>query len=121
MGPYDDGDTAPFAVSGQGGEDPGLASFTKEPRYLVYILNSSLTSDADVNKSTRSAAAAFGALRGVLCNLVLEETPRGKVYLVRVLAILPYGSEVWCLSKNPLAKLCRSNNRCCCAICRITR
>ena len=75
---YEDGDTAPFKVSGPGGEDLGFVSFTKELRHLGPIAYSSLTSDADVDKYIRSAAAAFVALRGVLCNSALEEALRGQ-------------------------------------------
>ena len=46
-------------------------SFTTEFKYLGSIVHFSLTSDADVNKRIRAAAAAFGALRGVLCNFAL--------------------------------------------------
>ena len=58
-----------------------------------------------MNKHTRSAAAAFGALRGVLCNFALGETPRGRTNSVLVLAVLLYGSEVWSPREDLLAKL----------------
>ena len=67
-------------------------SFMEKTKYLGSIVHSSLTSDADVDKRIRSAAAAFGALRSVLFNFALEETIRGKVYSVFVLAVLLYGS-----------------------------
>ena len=57
----EDGDAVPFTVARPGCEDPGFVSFTKEFRYLGPIVYSSLTSDIDVNKRTRSAAAAFWA------------------------------------------------------------
>ena len=63
-GPYEDGDTAPFTVSGPSGEDLGFAGFMKEFRYLRSIVHPSLTSDADADTRTRSAAAAFGAPTG---------------------------------------------------------
>jgi hypothetical protein len=81
-GPYEDGDTALFKVPGPGGGDFGFAGFTKELRYLGSIAHSSLTSDADVDKRTRSAAAAFGALRITLCDFALEKALRGMVYSV---------------------------------------
>ena len=65
MGSYVDGDTTTFTVSGLRGEDLGFVSFTKEFKYLGSVVHSSLTSDADVDKGIRSAAAAFGALRSV--------------------------------------------------------
>ena len=104
-GSYGDGDTAPFTVPGPGGEDPGFVSFTKESKYLGSIVHSSLTSDADVDKRIRSAVAAFGALRSALCNFALEETLRGKVYLVLALTAKLYGSELWCPREDLLAKL----------------
>ena len=76
-------------------------------------MHSSLTSDADVDKRTKSAAAAFRALWGVPYNFALEGTPRGKVYSVLVLTALLCGSEVWCLRENPLARPCNFHNRCC--------
>ena len=63
------------------------------PGDICWVLHSSLTSDTDVDKRTRSAAAAFGALRGVLCNFALKEALRGRVYSVPVLTALLYGSE----------------------------
>jgi hypothetical protein len=50
-----------------------------------------------VDKRIRSAAAAFKALRSVLCDFALEGSIRGKAYSVLVLTVLLYGSEVWCL------------------------
>ena len=93
-GPYEDDDTKPFTVYGPGGEYPGFAGFTKEFKCLGSIVGSSLTSDADVDKCTRSAAAALGALRSVPCNFPLEMALRARVYSVLVLAALFYGSEV---------------------------
>ena len=58
---------------------PQLCGLYKDFKYLGSIVNSSLTSDADVGKRIRSAAAAFGALRSALCNFAPEETLRGKV------------------------------------------
>lgn len=79
--------------------------FTKKFKYLGPIANSSLTSDADVDKRIRSAAAAFGALRSVLCNFALLGALRGRVYSAPVLTVLPYGSEVRCLREDLLATL----------------
>ena len=63
-------------------------------KYLGSIVHSSPTSDANVYKRIRSAAAAFGAM---LCNFALEKTLRGKVLSVLALTALLYGSEVWCM------------------------
>ena len=82
--------------------------------------HSSLTSEADVDKRIRSAAAAFEALRGGPCTFVLEGTLRGKANSVLVLALLLYDSEVWCFRGNLFANLRSFHNRCCHAMCRIT-
>ena len=66
MGSCEGGDTTAFTVSGLRGKDLGFVGFTKEFKYLGSIVPSSLTSNADVDKRIRSAAAAFGALWGVL-------------------------------------------------------
>ena len=58
----------------------GHVSFTVEFKYLGSIVHQPPTSDADVNRRLRTAAAAFGALRGVLFNFALAETLRGQVY-----------------------------------------
>ena len=42
------------------------------------------------------------------------------MFSVLVLTVLLYGSEVWCLREDPLAKLRSFHNRCCRAMCRIT-
>ena len=50
-GSYEDGDTAPFRVSGPGGKYPGFVSSTKELKYLGPIVHPPLMSDADVRKA----------------------------------------------------------------------
>ena len=119
-GSYENGDTTPFIVLGANGESLGFVSFTKEFKYLGSLVHYSLTSDADVSKRIKAAAAAFGALRSVLCNFALSENLRGQVYTTLVLTILLYGSEVWCLREDLLAKLRTFHNSCCRAMCRIT-
>ena len=47
----------------------------------------------------------MGPLRGVLCNVALEGALRGTVYSALVLTLLLYGSEVWYLRGDLLAKL----------------
>ena len=95
-------------------------SFTKEFRYLGSLVHHSLTSGADLNKRVKSAAAAFGSLRSVLCNFALSEPLRCAVYSSLVLIALLYGSEVWCLSESLFAKFRIFHSWCCHAICRIT-
>ena len=89
---YDDGDTTPFTVLGPNGEGLGFVSFTKKFKYLGSLVNHSLTSGADVNKRVKSAAAAFGSPRSVLCSFVLSEPLRGAVYSSLVLTTLLYKS-----------------------------
>ena len=79
---------------GPGGKGLGFVSFSKESKHLRFTANSSLTSDEDLDKRIRSAAAALGALRSVPCNFPLEMALRARVYSVLVLAALFYGSEV---------------------------
>jgi len=118
---YDDGDTTPFTVLGPNGEGLGFVSFTKKFKYLGSLVNHSLTSGADVNKRVKSAAAAFGSPRSVLCSFVLSEPLRGAVYSPLVLTTLLYGCfEVWCLRDDLFAKPRTSHSSCCRAMCRIT-
>ena len=53
-------------MPGPDGEYLGFVGFMKDFKHLEFVVHSSLTSDADVDKRTRSEAAAFGALRSVL-------------------------------------------------------
>ena len=76
-------------------------------------MKSSHTSDPDADKRIRSVVAAFGALWTVLCNFTLEGTFRGKVYLVLVLAVLLYGSEVWCELELELINSILHRSQCC--------
>jgi hypothetical protein len=50
------------------GNPVGFIDITTEFKYLGSIIHHSLTSDADVDKCTRSASAAFGALKNILTN-----------------------------------------------------
>ena len=115
MGSYEVGDAALFKVPGPGGEDLSFLGFTKEFKYLGSIVNPSLTSDAGVDKRTRSLGA-YGTC--------LETSPSrglpGAGFMALVLTVLLYGSEVWCLRKDLLAGIRSFHNRCCRAMCRIT-
>ena len=95
-GSYEVGDATLLTVPGPGGEDLGFVSFTKESRYFGSIVRSSLTSDVDVDKRIRSAVAAFGALRGLLCKFALEGTLRGEVYYALVQVALLYDRTCPC-------------------------
>ena len=114
---YDDGDTTPLTVFGPNGEGLGLVSFTMVLKYLGFLVHHSLTSDANVTKRVKSAAAAFGSLRSVLCNYALSEPLRGAVYSSLVLTILLCGSEVRCLREDLFAKPRAFHSSCCRAMC----
>ena len=57
-----------------------ICSFTKEFKHLGSLMHHPLTFDAEVNRRVKSAAAAFGSLRSVLCNFALSEPLCGAVH-----------------------------------------
>ncbi len=60
------------------------------------IIDSSLTSDADVNMRIKSATSAFGALKNSLTSLPVDLRVKGRIYSALFLSILLYGSEAGC-------------------------
>jgi hypothetical protein len=60
---YSDADTLRLDVLEYLGNPVGFIDFTTEFKYLGSIVRRSLTSDADLNKRTKPALAAFGALK----------------------------------------------------------
>jgi len=56
-------------------------------KYLGSILHYSLTSDADVDMSSRitSATAAYGALKNIFIDRYLSEELKGEVYKALIL------------------------------------
>ena len=69
---YSTADTSRFDIRNANGSTVGFVDFTKEFKYLGSIIDSSLTSDADVNIRIKAATAAFGALKNVLTSLSVD-------------------------------------------------
>ena len=102
---YTAANTSPVIIYNTAGVQIGFVGFTQEFKYLGSIIDSSLTSDADINNRIKAATAAFGALKNVLCSLSVESRIKGnKVYTALVLSILLYGSEAWCLREDRFNK-----------------
>jgi hypothetical protein len=59
---YSNADTSRFDIRNSDGSTVGFVDFTKEFKYLGTIVDSSLTSDADVDTRIKAATSAFGAL-----------------------------------------------------------
>ena len=81
-------ETSHFDVRNADGSAVGFVEFTKEFKYLGSIIDSSLTSDADVNMRIKSATSAFGALKNVLTSLSVDLRVKGRIYNALVLRIL---------------------------------
>ncbi len=74
-------ETSHFDVRNADGSAVGFVEFTKEFKYLGSIIDSSLTSDADVDKRIKAATSAFDQrLKNDLTNLSVDV----RVILVRV-------------------------------------
>jgi hypothetical protein len=59
---YSTADTSCLDIRNSGGSTVGFVDFTKEFKYLGSNIDSSLTSDADVQMRIKEATSAFGAL-----------------------------------------------------------
>ena len=77
---YPAANTSPVNIYNTAGVQVGFVGFTQEFKYLGSIIDSSLTSDADINNRIKAATAAFGALKKVLCSLSVESRIKDKVY-----------------------------------------
>ena len=117
---YSTADTSRLDIRNANGSTVGFVDFTKEFKYLGSIIDSSLTSDADVNMRIKSATSAFGALKNVLSSLSVDLRVKGRIYNALVLSILLYGSEAWCLREDLFNRLRSFHNRCVRSMCRIT-
>jgi hypothetical protein len=62
---YSNADTSRFNIRNADGSAVGFVDFTNEFKYLGSIIDSSLTSDADVDKRIQTATSAYGALKNV--------------------------------------------------------
>ncbi len=68
-----------------GGSAVGFANFTKKKfEYLGSIIDSSLISDADVDRRTKAATSAFGALMNVPTNLSVGLRVKGRTYTLQL-------------------------------------
>ena len=99
---YEDANTSDVAADDVG----GAVSFTKLFKYLGSQIDSSLRDDSDVHSRVKSAAGAFGVLRGsVFGSKRIKLETKKTVYLTLVVNILLYGSECWCLTEALLHRL----------------
>ncbi len=62
-------------------------------KYLGSIIDSSLNSDADVDKRIKAVTSEFGALKNVLTNISVYLRVKDRIFNDLVLSILLYGSE----------------------------
>ncbi len=69
---YSTADTSRLNIFNADGSNIGFVDFTKEFKYLGSIIDSSLTSDADVDMRIKAATSAFGALKNVLTSLSVD-------------------------------------------------
>ena len=73
-------DTSRFDIRNADGSTVGFVDFTKEFEYLGSVIDSSLTSDADVNLRIKAAKSAFGALKNALTSLSVDLRVKGRIY-----------------------------------------
>jgi hypothetical protein len=113
---YEEENTARFQVDGD-----GFIDFTKKFKYLGSIINSSLTSDSDIDKRIKSATAIFGALSScIFSKKDIDLKVKGRIYVSLVLSVLLYGSETWALREDLSQRLRSFHHRCVRTMCRIT-
>ena len=93
-------DTSRFDIRNADGSTVGFVDFTKEFKYLGSIVDSSLTSDADVDMRIKAATSAFGAHKNVLTSLSVYLRVKGRIYNALAISFLLYGSEAWCLRED---------------------
>jgi hypothetical protein len=97
---YSNAETYRFDIRDADGSTIGFVDFTKEFKYLGSTIDSSLTSDADVDMQIKASTSAFGALKNVFTSLSVDLRVKGRIYSALVLSILLYGSEAWCLRED---------------------
>ena len=83
-------DTSCLDIRNADGPTVGFVDFTKEFKYLGSIIDSSLTSDADVDMRIKAATSAFGALKNVLTSLPVDLGVKSRIYNALVLRIILY-------------------------------
>ena len=103
---------------GEGRYIPIVASFI----YLGSVMARDCTDILDVRNRIEKAGEAFGAIRkNVLSSTRVSNTSKKFVYMCIILAILLYGSEMWCLTEALLHELRCFHARCVRSMCRVTR
>jgi hypothetical protein len=98
---YCNADTSRFDVHNAGVSTAGFVVFTKEFKYLGSIIDSSLTSDADVDRRIRAATSAFGALKNVLTSLPVDLRVKCRIYNALVLSIFSMVAKPGACEKTP--------------------
>ncbi len=76
---YSTADTSRLDIRNADGSTVGFVDFTKEFKNLGSIIDSSLTSDADVNMRIKSTTSAFSALKNVLTGLSIDLREKGRI------------------------------------------
>ncbi len=102
---YSNADTPRFDIRDADGSTVGFVDFTKEFKYTGSIVDSSLTSDADVDMRINVATSAFGALKNVSTSLSVDLRVKVRIYNALVLSIFLCGSEAWCLREDLFNRL----------------
>ncbi len=77
---YSNADTSCFDIRNADGSTVGFVDFTKEFKYLGSIIDSSLTSEADVDIRVKAATSAFDALKNVLTSLAVGLRVKSRTY-----------------------------------------
>ncbi len=113
-------DTSHFGIRNGDGSTVCIVDITNDFKYFGSIIDTSLISDADVDRKIKAATSAFGALKNVLSCLSVDLRVKGKIYTALVLRIIFYGSEAWCLQEDLFNRLCSFHNRRVRSMCRIT-
>ncbi len=76
---YSNAETTRIDIRNADGSAVGFVDFTTEFKYLGSIMDSSLTSDADVDRRIKAATSAFGALKNVLTSLSVDLRVKGRI------------------------------------------
>ena len=69
---YSTADTSRFDIRNADGSAVGFVDSAKKFKYFGSRIDSSMTSDADVNTRIKAEASAFDALKNVLTNLSVD-------------------------------------------------
>jgi hypothetical protein len=92
---YSDAEIQKLGVLDYLGSPLKFIDLTTEFKFLGLIVHHSLTSDADVENSIRSASAAFGAVKNKRTNKTLISKSKEAALCLNILL---YGSKIWLLT-----------------------